>query len=98
MDMLYNVTQIVHGFDPKASVILYGSRARGDARIDSDWDILILTSFQFNEMEKKKLLSAIFYLELETDQVISAIIHSEDYWKSIAITPLFQNIATEGVR
>lgn len=29
--------------DGTASVILFGSRARGDAANDSDWDFLILT-------------------------------------------------------
>ena len=28
----------VHTVDPTAEVILFGSRARGDARKDSDWD------------------------------------------------------------
>jgi len=28
--------------DPTARIILYGSRARGDAQPDSDWDLLIL--------------------------------------------------------
>ena len=32
--------------DPKAKVILFGSRARGDAKKDSDWDLLILIDSQ----------------------------------------------------
>ena len=41
--ILEKVKEIVHATDPEAEVILFGSRARGDAMEDSDWDILILT-------------------------------------------------------
>jgi len=33
----------VDEIDDNAEIILYGSRARGDERQDSDWDILVLT-------------------------------------------------------
>ncbi len=42
------VKEVVYNFDPQAKVILFGSRARGDHRKDSDWDFLVLT--------KKKLI------------------------------------------
>jgi len=41
--ILEKVKEIVQATDPEAEVILFGSRARGDAMEDSDWDILILT-------------------------------------------------------
>ena len=36
------VCAAVHAVEPGATIILYGSRARGDAESDSDWDLLVL--------------------------------------------------------
>ena len=43
----------VNEIDDNAEIILYGSRARGDERIDSDWDILVLTDYPVS-LEKEK--------------------------------------------
>jgi len=45
----------VNEMDDNAEIILYGSRARGDERIDSDWDILVLTDYPVS-LEKEKIL------------------------------------------
>lgn len=37
------IKQNVREVDPTAEVWLYGSRARGEAREDSDWDVLVLS-------------------------------------------------------
>jgi predicted nucleotidyltransferase len=39
---LYRIREAIHDVEPSARVILYGSRARGDAQPESDWDILVL--------------------------------------------------------
>lgn len=42
---------------PKGSNLwLYGSRARGDNRSDSDWDLLVFTPFYHNVEDDKIVL------------------------------------------
>jgi len=44
---------------PVVDVILFGSRARGDFRNDSDWDILIVTAKKLDWKERLKLTGEI---------------------------------------
>ena len=84
--------------DPKAKVILFGSRARGDAKRDSDWDLLILIDSQ-NIREKEDLFrDKIYDLELETGEIISMFVYNNKDWTSRhKITPLYKSIKKEGV-
>lgn len=85
--------------DSKAVVYLYGSRARGDFRPDSDWDILILVDEDqvTNEIEDK-FRDDLYDIELESGQIISTIIYPKDYWKSVLVySPLYRNVTTEGI-
>ena len=85
--------------NPNAEIILFGSQARGDFNKDSDWDILILLNqldvSRDTEMEYREEL---FEIELETGEPISTFVFSKNDWESIhKITPLYQNIKTEGI-
>ncbi len=85
--------------DAEAQVILYGSRAKGTARDDSDWDILILVNRpQISLKDEQYFRHKLFDLELETGQAISTFVYSLNDWNSrMAITPLYQSIKLEGV-
>jgi uncharacterized protein len=99
-DQIQNkIKTVIHAKDPNAIVYLFGSRARGDFRHDSDWDILILVDANdvTNEIEDK-FRDELYDIELETCQIISTFIYPKDYWNSILkYSPLYKNVNKEGI-
>jgi len=83
--------------DKQATVILYGSRARGDYNEDSDWDFLILTELPESKEIKEAFTNKIFEAELELEEPISTIIHNKSLWENYEVTPLYHNIQKEGL-
>ena len=86
--------------DPNAIAYLFGSRARGTYRSDSDWDILILVDNEkvTNEVEDK-FRDGLYDIELESGQIISTFIYPKDFWyKALTFSPLYKNVNREGIR
>ncbi len=79
---------------------LYGSRARGDYREDSDWDILVITSKDKVTFDYEyDLRDPIFDVELESGQIISLLVYTKSDWvNKMPYSPLFINISKEGLR
>jgi len=87
-----------NGIPNNASVILYGSQARGDERPDSDWDVLIIIDKEHLSAEDYDKYSYPFW---ELGWKINAIIHPSLYtrkdWQSKS-NPLFrENVERDGI-
>ncbi len=82
----------------KARAILFGSRARGDAGNNSDWDILILIS---KEKVTLQDIDAILYpireFGWDINEIINPILFTEQEWQAKAFTPFFKNVTNEGI-
>ena len=88
----------LHKLPLDIEVWLYGSEARGDARPDSDIDLLIL----FNQPEVRyadedKIYSVTYPIELETGVLINSFITSKKEWES-RMTQFRDNVQTDRVR
>lgn len=59
-------------------VVLFGSRATGEAHQNSDYDVLIILNRAYDWEYEGKLISAIYDLELEYDIFIDTKIISTD--------------------
>lgn len=91
------VQAAIQSIDKDSEVILFGSRARGDFRSDSDWDFLVLLTQEITRPLKDQIRDALYDIELKVDQVISSIIYERSNWDRLSETPLYQIIEEEGV-
>ena len=96
-EFLQAVKHSVHEIDPEAEVWLFGSRARGDARPDSDWDFLVLTEMPVDRTFKRQLRDNLFDVGLAGERVIGTIIQNKGEWVEQEITDLYQNIKEDGI-
>lgn len=97
--ILQRIKDTVQANEPGATVILYGSYARGDQRPDSDIDVLILADREkVSYDEEKKITYPLYNIEFDTGVLISPLVYPKTQWESrYKITPLYKNVVREGI-
>ena len=96
--LLGRICSAIEKIDSSAEVILYGSRARGDAKPESDYDLLILSDGLVTLEREDVLRRQIFPIEIETGVVFTVILISRKDWNSAlyGAMPFYQNIERDG--
>ena len=82
-------------------IILYGSYARGDFKIDSDIDIMILLDMSDLEIKdyRHQLSDMTYDFNMDHDLDIKPIAKNEDHFNKWVVNyPFYANVSKEGVK
>lgn len=98
-EILVKIKESVHTTDPDATIILYGSIARGEQKKESDLDILILLNKdKIDRADEIRVKYPLYDIEFDTSQIISPLVLSKKAWESHhRSSPLYINVNKEGV-
>ncbi|MBB3187222.1 nucleotidyltransferase domain-containing protein [Microbacter margulisiae] len=97
-ELLQRAKFILLSVDPNGKIILFGSHARGDARIDSDWDLLILLDKQHIESSDfDRIAYPIYETGWIAGEQFSPKMYTFQEWKLRSFTPFYKNVEKDGI-
>jgi predicted nucleotidyltransferase len=82
--------------DDVKELVLFGSRARGDAHEGSDYDVLLVVPARTRELRDRLLDIEVDFMN-RYGALFATLLRSVDEWRATAGFPLAINIEREGV-
>ena len=92
------IRDTIRASEPTAQIILYGSRARGDAREDSDWDVLaIIDKPRLTLQDRSNLQFPVWDKGLALGQEINVFSYTRRQWEQAPPSLFKYNVMKEGI-
>jgi predicted nucleotidyltransferase len=92
------IRQLKQQIMPEHRLILFGSQARGDARPDSDWDLLVLLNKPALDQGDRSNYSYPFAeLGWEFGEYFSAKVYAFADWERRRASPFYKNVEQDGI-
>lgn len=84
--------------DLPASVYLYGSRARGDASADSDWDLLIVTDDSIASKDSfEKYAYPFTEIGWRLGEQVTPLLYTKSEWNAERGTAFYLNVKNDAI-
>ena len=97
-EMIKAMRNVLNSIDPTVQAILFGSRARGDAEEDSDWDVLVLINKpRISLSDYDKYSYPLRELGWDMDEIINPVLFSTKEWNENHFTMFNHNVRNEGI-
>lgn len=98
-DILMQIQRLGREIIPSdGHLYLYGSRARGDFKPDSDWDLLILLNKDKEEYSDFDTYSYPFIsLGYDYGIPISAHLYTTSRWENMSFSPFYHNVEQDKI-
>lgn len=80
------------------SIVLYGSKARGDASEESDIDLLAVIEGMGSRFQERRRIHVLTVpIDLKYGVLVSVLPVEAEFYESVKIHPFYRNVRSEGV-